>query len=158
MTGCLTRQAIFDVFEGDGTAEERAHVAACAECRARLQELEAAVAAAASVIRETPLAAMARPRLAVRTIVFPLAAAIALAVGLGHWSGRQSRMLDRSASMTSRVEPSTLTLAEVSKALLADDTIDTRPSPDSDVAYVEAALGGRWPCEGLGMPTDIRCY
>jgi hypothetical protein len=156
MTGCLTRRAIFDVFEGDGSPEDRAHLLACGECRARLRELEVAVVTAASVIARDPPAQVVRRRPALRKIVVPLAAAIALAIGMAQWSSQHSGTSHGPVVVGPGVER-TLTLRDVSKAITGDDKVEDRPSPDSDVAYLEAALGGTWPCEGVRVTREARC-
>jgi hypothetical protein len=156
MTRCLTRREIFDVFDGDGGAAERAHVAACTACRAHLTELENAVAAAASAIAEGPLSDVARRRPTLRRLALPLAAAVALTFGLSQWWQPSSPLPDRpSASIP--VQDAALSLAEFSAALAGADAVRGWPSPDSDVAYLGAALDGRRPCEERGMTLDVRC-
>jgi hypothetical protein len=157
MTRCLTRREIFDVFEGDGRAAARVHVATCGACRARLTELEVAVAEASSAIAEEPLSDVARRRPKIRRLALPLAAAVALAVGLSQWWQPSSRLSDRPSAARIPVEDPALSLAELSSALAGADAVQGWPSPDSEVAYLGAALDGRWPCEERGMTIDVRC-
>jgi len=157
MTACLTRRAIFDVFEGDGTAAEHAHLAACGTCRARLREFESAVTTAALVMGHGRLPRTATHRSVVRRTLMPVAAMIAIAVGLAHWSAPESPERGRATAPASRGAPAVLALVEVSKAFAGNDAVDREHPPDSDVAYLQAALSGGWPCEGRAAPLDVRC-
>lgn len=152
MTGCLGERALFRVSEGDATAAEQAHLSACPRCGAALRDLDAAVALAARVLREGPLPTVAPRRLSMWSAgLLPLAATLVLAVGVTWWTTARTLVPTRPVQLAS------LSLTELSHALGAGDGSESDTTPDSDVAYLQAALSGQWPCEGYEAPLDPRC-
>jgi hypothetical protein len=84
MTRCLGERTLWLVREGEGRADQHAHLRACARCAARYERLVRDLAAIRDTLRTAPAGAVrpvARGGLARRRLA--VAAALALGVGLG---------------------------------------------------------------------------
>jgi len=156
MMRCLGERALFRLSEGEGTPAERVHLSSCERCTARLHGLESAVGLAARAMREGTMLDVAIPRIrVVQAGLLPLAATLVLAIGVASWM--VSRRVGDEAAVRRPVQVASLSLGELSQALALTEDADTRPAPDSDVAYLQAALTGGWPCEQQGAYLDPRC-
>lgn len=159
MIGCLGNRALFRLSEGEGSVAEQAHVATCRDCEVRLWELEMSVAIATRVLRTGRLPDVAPRRNHLpHARLLPLASALVLAVGVAWWTIAPSPEQVRFAGTSGPVQMASISLAELSQALVAADELDTTPRPDSNVAYLQAALKGEWPCEQQGVALDPACY
>jgi len=167
MSRCLNERTLFLLSEGEGRAPERAHVAWCARCAARYERVVRASELAARVLREEPPPLPRRPSVPARWLM-PVAAAALLVLTLV-WHGavvrppaepvvfNGKRTEVALASGQHRSAPNPVVLARASDVFSAIDG-DVAPDRDSDGTYLEAALGGEWPCEGQEQFADPRCY
>ena len=97
---CLTLEQLEELHSGSGTVEERLHVAQCASCQAKLQEMEKLDAMVATAIQppedlsERILAAVQRDKSGMlqsrlkmfRRLTYAVAAAIVIVLGLSIWT------------------------------------------------------------------------
>lgn len=157
MSRCLRDQMLLLLSEGEGTSVHRAHLETCAACTTRYQQLVRDLEMIGQVLREAPplQRAQDRPAQAIphrpRSLPLrwlPVAAALAVALV---WGGLWVRGPSMPVSQApARSEAVLLFLEEVSTTLFStvDASAAVIPAPVSDLAYLQAALGGEWPCEG----------
>jgi hypothetical protein len=149
MTVCPDEATLLAVAMGETDAATRAHVARCAACAPRLEQLRTDLHALRGVLVDAPLPPALRrgapaPRAAWLSGVVPplaalgLAAVVLLAIV---WPRAMPR-----AAQTPQPQLDRLT-ADVSAALFAThDRLDPA-EPLADHAYIAAALNGGWPCD-----------
>src|SRR5262249_15177929 len=137
---------------GEGTSEQRAHLATCASCATRYRQFVHDLESIERVLRETsppPPAPFSR-RLALRARWLPAAAALAATImlGLGGMWLRQPSQPTVAREIPNEDVVSFLE-DQVSPALFAtaDRQVAAIPAPVSNVVYLQAALEGGWPCE-----------
>jgi hypothetical protein len=149
MNECLDDWTLFLLTEGEGSAAQRLHVASCATCSRQQRRLLRASEVAGRILREGPWPERTkrRPRTVV-TWLLPLAAAAVLVMAV-NMRGHAPRLVGSEAVP--------LSMTDVSNALFAVDTQGEDPAPDSQYAYLEAAMDGDWPCEGQETALDPRC-
>jgi hypothetical protein len=159
MSRCLDDRTLWRLSEGEGNREERAHVASCVVCVARLRRLEQDLRHLQSVLAgpPPPRAALvqARPvRLRWATAAATLAAMVVLA-WFGVWWQRPSPP----PQMESRQESIWPLIDGVYSALFPTVEIGFTATPDqpSDLGDLQAALAGEWPCEGSAAFTNVDC-
>jgi len=89
MTACLDEYALFRLFEGEGSSDERAHKDECDACGRRYQRLTGDVDLLARTVREgpPPLAAR-RPVLAGYGWWIPALTVVAVELAVVLWTGR----------------------------------------------------------------------
>jgi hypothetical protein len=137
----LGDRTLLETLEGKGSPPEQEHLRSCAACAARRASLAHDLEVLSGVLRDGPLPRpVARPA-AVRRWVALAAATTAAAALVWGMSGR-SPVAEQIAS----VEP--LSLQQVSAAVFATDEVEqlAKPVRATDVAAVQAALRGEWPC------------
>jgi len=81
MNRCLKERDLFLLYEGEGTAAERAHLAECAACAERYRRLESDLGAITQALRQAP-----RPEPARSYSSFPWAARWATAAVIAAWA------------------------------------------------------------------------
>ena len=62
MSRCLRERTLWDIYEGEGTAAQQAHLRTCVACRGRYQALVHTLAEIRSSLQETPPPAVRIPR------------------------------------------------------------------------------------------------
>jgi hypothetical protein len=133
----LDDRTLLDVLAGEGSPRQRNHLDGCAACTARRARLARDLALVGSVLRDGPL-----PRPVARTAALgrwiPLAGA-AMAAALLAWG----------LSLRPPAPAATLSLSDVSAAVFATDEVEqlTKPVRGGEMAALEAALRGEWPCD-----------
>jgi len=133
----LDDRTLLDVLAGEGSSRQQDHLDGCATCAARHARLARELALVGSVLRDGPL-----PRPVARTAALrrwiPLAGA-AMAAALLAWG----------LSLRAPTPDATLSLSDVSAAVFATDEVEqlTKPVRGAELAALEAALRGEWPCD-----------
>jgi len=163
MSRCLRDEALWLVFEGAGNQRDQAHVEQCEQCSARLRQLRNEVQLLSQVLREAPPV----PTKVDVQHAFPWRWVSVVATGatalLLVWSGfltRDSRSPQSPASDAARQEEIVKVLEnEVYDALFTNGELPAveLASRVSTLAYVQAALDGRWPCERRRAPSRTVC-
>ena len=144
MTRCLRDDALLMLSCGDGSAAERAHLGSCAACDARYAQLTNDLSLIGRALSEPPPRTSAyrlHPR-GIRWI--PAAAAVAgmlvLVMGVTQfWSPSPVQVATQTASVSAFVD-------DVSSALFATSNEVALAESPSDMAHLQAALAGGWPC------------
>jgi hypothetical protein len=151
MNACLRKRTLLLLSAGEGTNEQRTHVATCAACATRYRRFVHELEGIEQTLREPPPPLVAsRRRLPGRLSWRPVAVAFA-AILMLVWGGlwlRQPSLLP--VSMAARTEDLSLLLEnELSPVLFAmvDVRADPMPIEVSNSVYLQAALEGGWPCE-----------
>jgi hypothetical protein len=158
MNRCLSDRSLFFVSEGEGDELEHAHLSGCRSCAARLDHIVHASELAGLVLREYPLAGSSLRPIGARPWWIPVAAAAAAVVAIVLvWRHGPPESPTLVPPGEARRELASLSLDRVSRLLFAMDA-EASPAPDSDGTYLEAALGGEWPCEEQEPLVDPRCY
>jgi hypothetical protein len=137
----LGDRTLLETLEGRGSPREREHLGSCAACAARRASLARDLDVLSNVLRDGPLPRpVARPAVERRWI--PLAAA-AMATAALVW-GLAART--PGPEQVASAEP--LSLDQISAAVFATDDVEqlAKPVRAIDVASVQAALRGEWPC------------
>jgi hypothetical protein len=159
MNRCLGDRTLWLLSEGEGSREDRAHVASCAICAARLRRLEQDLGRLRSALSgpQPPQAAIARLR-PVRKRWMASAAALAAIVmfaWLGVWRQQPSPPLATEA----RQESIWPFIEGVSAVLFPTGEVGFAATQDqlSDLDDMQAALAGEWPCEGPEALVNFAC-
>jgi hypothetical protein len=163
MSQCLQDETLWLLSEGGGNEETRAHVANCAQCAARLQQLTSDLQVLSHVLQEAPpQVAVKRPRRAWAWRWISLATACAATLALV-WSLDPLRepvpQRTSAASTMQNEEMANVLEQEVYSALFTDDGLEVTefPSSLSTLTYVQAALDGNWPCERSQLLQRATC-
>lgn len=85
MRGCLRERTLVEVYYGDGTARQRAHVATCQRCQGRYQRLVADLATLRQALCTPPLPVIARAQWPARRLAWPWAPVAAAVCGVLLW-------------------------------------------------------------------------
>jgi len=150
MSRCVSDRTLWRLSEGETCREERAHVASCGLCAARLRRLEQELSALQGVLAgSAPLqvAPTQQPGLHRRwAAAVATLAAMVMCAWFGVWWRQPSSPLPTEASQAS-IWPF---IEGVSTALFPDAEIAFSAAPDrlSDLDDLRAALAWEWPCEG----------
>lgn len=160
MSHCLRDRTLWLMSEGDARPEDRAHVASCMPCAARLRRLEQDLGRLSAVLTG-PLPVHAVPtRLRPARMRWMTAAAtvamLTLTVWLGSWWQRSSPPV---LPMEVSQESIGFFIDAVSAALFAtvDPGVMSSPDPLPDLDDLQAALAGHWPCDELAVFGDVTC-
>ena len=155
MKQCPNDRRLFDLIEGGGRAQDRMHLARCAPCADRHRQMLRVNRLAARALADGPLPVSAPPVPRPASLLIPLAAAALLAIAwLGPWNAKVGEHDPASETIVA-----SLSLENVGSALFGGDRAEaTEATPDSDGAYLVAALQGEWPCERTETAMDPRCY
>jgi hypothetical protein len=138
---CLDDRRLLDVHYGDTSAAERAHLAGCATCAARLRTLQRDLGRIDTVLRETVPLALRAPRRAGAWRWAPIAVAAVLALAVGVWR--------HAAEPVVADADDTLTLAlELSDAMAPHEFFDDEPTARSSTARSTCTWGD--PLLGVG--------
>jgi hypothetical protein len=137
----LGDRTLLETLEGRGSPREREHLGSCAACAARRASLARDLDVLSNVLRDGPL-----PRPVARSAAVPRwipLAAVAMATAALVWglAGRTP-----APEQVASAEP--LSLDQISAAVFATDDVEqlAKPVRAIDVASVQAALRGEWPC------------
>lgn len=163
MSRCLRDEELWLCHEGGGRDAQRAHVAECAKCSARLRQLGEDLRVLSQVLREAPPdPAPARSRSLLSWRWIPVAAACA-ATFFFLWPELPTKEPSSYRTTTSSVarEKAIIDILEhdVYTALFTDEDLGVVDAPArvSTLAYVQAALDGGWPCERAGFRKQKVC-
>jgi hypothetical protein len=159
MSRCLRERALWLLSEGEASRADRAHVASCTDCAARLHRLEQDLSQLRLALSgpQPPQAAIARLR-PVRQRWLAAAAALAALVLLA-WSGVWWQQPPPPLPMEVRQESIWSFIEGVSAALFLTDESGFVAIQDqlSDLDDLQAALVGEWPCEGPEAVANFAC-
>lgn len=160
MSRCLRDRTLWLMSEGDARPEDRAHVASCMACAARLRRLEQDLGRLRTVLTG-PLPVHAVPtRLRPARMRWMTAAAtvamLTLTVWLGSWWQRPSPPALRTEAAQESVWPF---IEGLSMALFTPVDAGAIGSSDQlpDLGDLQAALVGDWPCEGQDVLGQVAC-
>lgn len=141
MSPCLDDSALLEIHGGEGTASEREHLRACGTCVASYERLRDDLMLVSVALDALPLRRQRSSLPRWTAPAFALAALALLAVALRVWQQPDTPVL--------QPIPHRHVVAfadEVSRAIFAD-AASARGGSD-DLARLQAALGGGWPCDG----------
>jgi hypothetical protein len=159
MSRCLGDRRLWLLSEGEGSRADRAHVASCVACGARLRRLEEDLCHLTSVLRAPPpQVAPTRPR-PIRLQWMTAAAMLAamfMVVWVGLWWQQPSPPV---LPMEVSQESIGAFIDAVSAALFAtvDPGVMGAPDPLPDLDDLQAALAGDWPCDEQAVFGDVTC-
>ena len=163
MNHCLQEEALWLLSEGSGSEKTRTHVANCAQCTERLQQLTSDVQVLSHVLQEAPpQVVVTRSQRALAWGWISLAAACVATFALV-WSLAPPRepipRRMNAAPVMQNEEMVNVLEKEVYSALFTNDDLDVAefPSRMSTLTYVQAALDGGWPCERGPLPQRAAC-
>jgi hypothetical protein len=150
MSRCLRDRALWRLFEGEASRQDRAHIASCALCTARLRRLTQDLSQLRSVLTgpPPPQAAPARPR-PMRRRWMTAAATLAVTMVLVWFGGWWRQPAPPTLPLEAHQEPIWPFIEGVSAALFPGVEVGSASMPDRlmDLSDLQAALGGEWPCE-----------
>ena len=148
----LEDRTMLETLEGRGSLREQEHLRSCAACAARRASLVRDLEVLSSVLRDGPLPRPVASRVAARRWMTLAAVVTAAAVVAWVLSGR-APVPEELAS----AEP--LSLRQLSAAVFATDDVEqfARPVRGTEVAAVQAALRGEWPCAHTDPWLDQNC-
>jgi len=148
----LEDRTMLETLEGRGSLREQEHLRSCAACAARRASLVRDLEVLSSVLRDGPLPRPVASPVASRRWMALAAVVTAAAVVAWVLSGR-APVPEQLAS----AEP--LSLSQVSAAVFATDDVEQLAEPvrATDVAAVQAALRGEWPCAREDSWLDQDC-
>jgi hypothetical protein len=137
----LGDRTLLETLEGRGSPREQEHLGSCAACVARRASLARDLDVLSSVLRDGPLPRPVVRPAAVRRWI-PLAVAATAAAGLVWGLSARTPVPEQLAS----AEPPSLD--QISAAVFSTDDVEqlAKPVRAIDVASVQAALRGEWPC------------
>ncbi len=149
MNTCLRKRTLLLLSAGEGTNEQRVHVATCASCAARYRRFVRELEVIEHMLRETsPPPAVSRrfPSWRWRPVMAALAATFVLVWG-GLWLRQPFRLPVSDEAYTE--DASSFLADDLSPALFVTVDVQTTPilAPVSNSVYLQAALDGGWPCE-----------
>jgi hypothetical protein len=159
MSRCVGERALWRVSEGEASLRERAHVASCSVCAARLRRLEQELSYLRSVLSGAPPSQMAPaqpPRVRMRwAAALATLAAMAMFAWVGGWWRQPSSPIPvegRQASIRPFIE-------SVSTALFPSVESGFSATPDrlSDLDELQVALAWEWSCEGPEGLANVAC-
>jgi hypothetical protein len=159
MSRCLGDRTLWLLSEGEASREDRAHVVSCVICTARLQQLEQTLHCLQSVLTGPPPPEMALAQLRhVRRRWMASAVALAAMVILA-WFGVWWHQPLPPSSIGMHQESIWPFIEGVSSAPFSTVEIGFSMTADglADLADLQAALAGEWPCEGPEVPSDLAC-
>jgi hypothetical protein len=160
MSRCLRDRTLWLLSEGEASREDRAHVASCAVCAARLRRLEQDLSRLRSVLMgPTPPQVAPTRRRPIRGQWLTTAATLAamlMVVWVGLW-WRQP--LPPTLPTETRQESIWLFIEGVSTALFPAVEVELTAIPDrlSGLADLQAALAGEWPCDEPAAVDNPSC-
>jgi hypothetical protein len=158
MSHCLRDRTLWLLSEGEASRQARAHVASCTFCAARLRRLEQDLNHVRSTLSAPPPPQAASARLCpVRPRWMASAATVAAVVVIG-WLGLWSQLPSPPLPMDARQESIWPFIEGVYLALFTVDSGFTGiPDRLSDLADLQAALTGEWPCEEQDAFANLAC-
>jgi len=160
MSRCLGDRTLWLMFEGDARPEDRAHVASCTGCTARLHRLEQDLGRLRTVL-SGPLPVHTKPaRLRPTRRRWMTAAATVAILTLTVWLGSWWQPPLPPALQTEAPQESVWPFIEgLSMALFTPVDAGAIGSPDPlpDLGALQAALVGDWPCEGQDVLGQVAC-
>lgn len=159
MSQCVNDHTLWLLSEGQASRQTRTHVAGCAGCAARYQRLVNDLEVLKSALSVSPpQVAALRQRLARRGWLTATAAAAAM-LWLA-WSGLWLLAPSPAVIPQERGQEAVWSFLEgVSEALFATVDVGAVETLDRpfDLADLQAALAGAWPCEGEGTVWRLEC-
>ena len=165
MNRCVSEETLWQLYEGEGSREERAHLAKCQVCTIRYERLAKDITLLGQVLRESPPQTVAIKKHrspVIRWVPIALAGATAVVLLWSQWQLPELPQLPRpKASTPSQIaaqavdekELAHFFTAVIGPAIFATADLGIRPLPKRATtgAYLQAALDGEWPherCEG----------
>ncbi len=161
MKRCLREYTLVILYIGEGTQEERTHLASCEGCSQRYQHLAQDWQRLERSLRACPPQRVwVRPSLPLTQRGLPIAAALAAMLlvvfaSIRWWQPAAPVV----ATTTPQEEVMSFVETTVVPALFADETFPRvfPPTPVSNETYVQAALDGEWPCEQDTSTSTFSC-
>jgi len=150
MSRCLPEDTLLMLYSGEGSDAERAHLRSCQACEARHARLGDDLQLIDRVLSEAPPQRTSAHRLAPRGLRWmPVAAAlagiVAFVMGVSRlWSPPSVQVAAATASVSVFAE-------DVSAALFATPEPPMLEMASSNMAHLQAALTGGWPCTGAQL-------
>ena len=160
MNRCVRDRTLWLLSEGEGSREDRAHVASCVACSARLRRLEEELRHLMSVLRAPPppqlIPARTQPVHVQWLTAAAMLAAMFMVVWVGVWWQQPSPPV---LPMEVSQESIGSFIDAVSAALFAtvDPGVMSSPDPLPDLDDLQAALAGHWPCDEQAVFGDVTC-
>ena len=162
MSRHLPNERLWSLSEDTGTSADRAHLDGCPTCTARYQQLARDLKVLGQVLREAPLPQAApRPR-RILQIRWAPAVAVMTATLLLMWGQEWLRVLTLPVSrLEARKNAETVRFLtkELPLALFATAELNPGklPAHATNLAYLQAALGGGWPSEPCEPSHATKC-
>jgi hypothetical protein len=158
MSRCLGDRTLWLLSEGEASREDRAHVVSCVTCASRLQRLEQTLHCLQSVLTGPPPEIALAQRRHVRRRWTASAGALAAIVMLA-WFGGWWLRPPSSLPVEARQESIWPFIEGVSTVLFPIVEVGFSAAPDrlSELADLQAALAGEWPCEGTEPLANMVC-
>jgi hypothetical protein len=159
MSRCLGDRTLWLVSEGEASREDRAHVASCVVCAARLHRLEEDLSQLRAVLSAPPPPRATLVRLRpLRGRWVASAAALAAMVVLA-WYGVRWQRPSLPLPIEARQESFWPFLEGVSEALFTtvDAGVISTPEQLPDLDDLQAALAGDWLCDEQIVLGDMVC-
>ena len=144
MNRCLSERSLVELYSGDGTWAERAHLRLCADCAERYDVVIDDLKAISDILAQAPSLVPARSRVAmvfVGWLPAAVAAAMLFAVGLAV----TRRLTPTPVQMTARPGNVSAFADDVSAALFASNDTSSLQGAFA-VPYLEVALEAGLPC------------
>jgi hypothetical protein len=159
MSRCLRDRALWLLSEGEARPKDRAHVAHCVVCAARLHRLEQELSHLRSVLAGAPPPQMAPTQLRHVRMRWVASAATVAAMVILAWFGVWWQQSPAPLPMEMRQESIWPFIESVSTALFPGIENGFSAAPDrlSDLDDLQAALAGEWPCDGPEALADLTC-
>lgn len=160
MNRCLRDGTLWLLSEGEASREDRAHVAACAVCTARLRRLEQDLRHLRSALTEPPPPQVALTRLPHVRVQWLTAASTLAALLMVVWIGLWWQQPSPPTLPTEARQESVWPFIEgIAAALFTTVDFGVASTPDqlSDLDDLQAALAGDWPCEGQAGLVNVAC-
>jgi hypothetical protein len=159
MSRCVSDRTLWLLSEGEACCEERAHLACCGVCAARLRRLEQEISdlrVVLSMSPPSPVAPTLQPGVRRRWVAaVATLAAVVMCAWFGGWWRQPSSPLPTEAPQAS-IWPF---IEGVSTALFPGAEIGFSAAPNrlSDLDDLQTALAWEWPCEGRETLANLAC-
>lgn len=159
MNRCLGDQTLWSMSDGEASHEDRAHVASCTVCTARLRRLEEDLHHLTAVLREQPPVQIASPPPWSARAPWLSATAALAAVLMVVWVGLWQQSLVSTLPVESSQEPAWSSIDGVAAALFG--SVDSEgigtSEPLADLDDLQTALVGDWPCDEQVLFVGVAC-
>ena len=159
MSRCVSDRTLWRLSEGEGSREERAHVASCGVCAAQLHRLEQELSCLQLALSGSPPSQAAPARQPHLRLRWAASAATLAAMVLFAWFGGWWQQPTLPLPMEARQASIWPFIEGISITLFPSDEIGFSAAPDrlSDLDDLQAALAWEWSCEGRDTLATLAC-